>query len=127
AAAGAFHAVYGGPANEINRPTGAAVAAALARGRRPGGDARVARAAIESEVRCFLRAPGFGSRGSALCRFRTHAGRRALSQGRVSAEPGDFAEMDEQSGLLASALPAGEKDPRLAGAASQFRRVGDAG
>ena len=32
-----------------------------------------------------------------------------------------------QASLLASALPAGEKDPRVAGAPGQFRGVGDAG
>ena len=33
-------------------------------------------------------------------------------------EPGDAADVDDQSGLVASALPAGEKDPRVAGAKS---------
>jgi len=65
--------------------------------------------------------------GSALCRLRTHAGRRALGPGRVSAEPRDLAELDDPSGLLASAPPAREKDPRLAGAQGQLRGVGDAG
>ena len=81
---GAIKAGCGGAADEINRPSGAPVAAALAKGRRQGGDPQVAGSALESEVRWFLAAEGFGSRRSALCRLRAHAGRRALGPGRVT-------------------------------------------
>ena len=58
-------------------------------------------------------------------KLRSFRGRRALSPGRVSAEPEDFAEVDEQAAFVR--VPVGEKNPRLGEAASQFRRVGDAG
>jgi hypothetical protein len=45
---------------------------------RPGGDPRLARAAIEPQAPRFLRAEGFSSPGEALCGLRTHAGLRAL-------------------------------------------------
>ena len=38
---------------QVNRPPGAAVAAAPARARRPGGDSRIARAALEPQVGGF--------------------------------------------------------------------------
>src|ERR1700722_2472816 len=115
----------GGAADEVNRPSGAPVAAALAQGRRQGGDPQVAGATLESEVLWLLPTEGLGSRGSALCRLRAHAGRRALGAGRDSAEPRDLAEMDDRSDLLASRPPAREKDPRLAGAQGQLRGVGN--
>ena len=50
-----------------------------------------------------------------------------LAKDGLRREPGDAAEVDDQGGLLAPALPAGEKGPRVAGAPSQFRGAGDAG
>src|SRR5580704_7629957 len=114
-------------AAENNRPAGAADAAADSRARGWCPGSRITRPAIESQAGGRLRTESFSSRGPALCRLRTHAGRRTLSQGWFPGEPGDPAEVDEQSGLLASALSAGEKDPRVAGAKSQFRGAGDAG
>ena len=80
-----------------------------------GSDSRITRTAIESQAGSPFRGEGFDSRGSALCRLWAHAGRRALSPGWFPREPGDPADLDDQSGLLASALPAGEEDPRVAG------------
>src|SRR5437588_9959219 len=108
----------GSGAAESNRPPGAADAAADSRARGWCPGSRITRPAIESQAGGPLGAEGFGSRGSALCRLRAHAGRRTLSQGWFRVEPGDSADVDDQSGLLASALPAGEKDPRVAGAKS---------
>src|SRR4029077_17803195 len=112
---------------ENNRPPGAADAAPHPRTRGWCPGSRIARPAIESQAGGPLRAEGFDSRGSALCRLRAHAGRRTLSQGWFPGEPGDPADVDEQSGLLASSLPAGEKDPRVAGAKSWVWGAGDAG
>src|ERR1700722_10969417 len=112
---------------ENNRPSGTQDAAPHPRTRGWCPGSRITRPAIESQAGGRLRTEGFSSRGPALCRLRAHAGRRTLSQGWFPGEPGDPAEVDEQSGLLASALSAGEKDPRVAGAKSQFRGAGDAG
>ncbi len=65
--------------------------------------------------------------GQRYADFGPTAGGGALSPGWVTAEPGDPAEMDDQSGVLASALPTGEKDPRVARAPRQLRGAGDAG
>src|SRR2546429_5160009 len=72
----------GSGAAESNRPPGAADAAADSRARGWCPGSRITRPAIESQAGGPLGAEGFGSRGSALCRLRAHAGRRTLSQGR---------------------------------------------
>src|ERR1700736_5344403 len=109
------------------RPSGASAIAAPARARRPGGDPRITRTAIEPQVRCHFRAEGSGPDTPTLCGFRTHAGGRALGQGRVGGKPGDAAEVDDPGSLLAPAKAAGEKDLCVAGAQSKFWRAGDAG
>jgi len=70
----------------------------------------ITRPAIESQA-APVRGEGLVSRGSALCDFGPRW-RRTLSQG-WSGESGDPADVMRQSGLLASAQPAGEKDPRV--------------
>src|SRR5208282_3666534 len=52
----AFNAGCGGAADQINRPSGASVAAAPTGARRPGGDPWITRATIEPQVPRFLRA-----------------------------------------------------------------------
>src|SRR5712692_5254131 len=117
----AFNSGRSGSTSKVVRPSGASAAAAPAGARRPGGDPRITRTASEPQVRCFLRAEDPGAGAPTLCRLRTHAGRRTPGQGRVAGEPRDAAEVDDQSGLLAPALPAREKDPRVARAPEQFR------
>src|ERR1017187_5501267 len=123
----AFNAERSGKTDRSVRPSGASAVAAAARARRPGGDPRITRTALEPQIRGQLRAEGSGPDRPTLCGFRAHAGGRALGQGRVGSEPGDGAEVDDPGSLLVSPLPAGEKDPRMAGAPGQFRGAGDAG
>src|SRR6267154_529342 len=113
--AAASDAGCGSRAAESNRPPGAPDAAPHPRTGGWWSGSRITRPAIESQAGSPLRGEGFDSRGSALCRLRAHAGRRTLSQGWFPGEAGDPADVDDQSGLLASAQPAGEKDPRVAG------------
>ncbi len=68
-----------------------------------------------------------GAPAPALCRFRTHAGRRAPGPRGFPGEPADAAEMDDQGGFVASALPAREGRACVERAQSLFRRTGDAG
>jgi hypothetical protein len=106
---------WGSRAAESNRPPGVPDAAPHPRARGRCSGSPITRTAIESQAGSPFRGEGFDSRGSALCRLWAHAGRRALSQGWFPREPGDPADLDDQSGLLASALAAGEEDPRVAG------------
>src|SRR5450755_3106829 len=67
------------------------------------------------------------SSAPAVCGFRTHASCRTLSPGWFHGEPRDAAEVDEQSGLVASAFPACEGRACMAGAKSLFWGTADAG
>src|SRR5205807_3716822 len=69
----------------------------------------------------------FWSAYASVMGFRAHAGRPTPGQGGIPGESRDAAKVDDQGGLVASALAAGEDGACVAGAQSQFRRVGDAG
>src|SRR5450432_1437922 len=129
-ARGKAEASYAGSSREAaesNRPPSAANAAAHWRARGWCLDSRITRPAIEPQAGSAVRAEDFDAATSALCRFRTHAGRRTPGRGGFSGEPGDAAEMDDQGDLVASAFPAREGRACVARAESQFRRAGDAG
>src|SRR5260370_3511671 len=113
--AAASDAGCGSRAAESNRPPGAPDVAPHPRTGGCCSGSRITMPAIESQAGSPLRAEGVDSRWPALCRLRAHAGRRTLTQGWLPVEPAHPAEVDDQSGLLASAPPAGEKDPRVAG------------
>src|SRR6267378_3147248 len=125
--AAASDAGCGSRAAESNRSPGAPDAAPHPRTRGCCSGSRITRPAIESQAGSPLRGEGFDSRGSALCRLWAHAGRRTLSQGWFPREPGDPADVDDQSGLVAPALATCEGRACVAGAPSQFRGAGDAG
>src|SRR6266568_4441572 len=99
------------PAAESNRPSGAPDAASHSRTRGWCPGSRTAWSAIQPQIGGALRAEDSEAPTPTLCGFRTHAGRRTPGQG----------------SFVASAVPAGEDCACLAGAQSQFRRVGDAG
>src|SRR5256886_16151312 len=112
---------------ESNRPPGAADAAPHSRARGWCPSSWTTRPAIEPQVGGPVRAQDSGAPTPALCGFRAHAGRRTPGQGGIPGESRDAAKVDDQGGLVASALAAGEDGACVAGAQSQFRRVGDAG
>src|ERR1700758_3109735 len=116
-----------GPAAENKRPPGAEDAAPPSPTRRSFPGSRTARPTIEPQAAGSLGAQDCGAPAAALCRFRTHAGSRTPGPGGFLREPGDAAEVDEQSGLVEPALAAREGRACMAGAASQFRGAGDAG
>src|ERR1700693_698057 len=116
-----------GRAVASKRPPGAADAAAPAPARRSLPGSRTARPAIEPQAGSAVRAADFGAATSALCRFRSHVGRRTPGPGGFCGEPGDAAEVDDPGSLVAAAFPARENDPRMAGAPRLLRGVGDAG
>src|SRR5580704_13912387 len=72
-----------GRAAESNRPPGAADAAPPWRARRSLRGSWIARPAIEPQAGGPLRAEDFGAPAPALCRFRTHVGRRTPGPGWV--------------------------------------------
>src|ERR1700726_2547274 len=110
-----------GPEAEGKRPPGTADAARNSRARGCCPGSRTARPTIEPQAAGPLPAEDSGASAAALCGFRSHVGRRTPGSGGFLREPGDAAEVDDQSGPVAAALSAREKDPRMAGAPSQFR------
>src|SRR6266481_1795302 len=63
----AFNAGRGCTADQDHRPSGAPVIAAPAGARRPGGDSWITRTALQSQVRCTLRAEDSGAGAPAVC------------------------------------------------------------
>src|SRR3984885_13405890 len=114
-------------AAESKRPPRAADAAAPARARRSLPGSRTARSTIEPQVGGPLGAEDSGTPAPALCGFRTHTGCRTPVAGRFFGEPGDTTEVDDPGSLVGGGVPARENDPRMAGAPSLLRWVGDAG
>src|SRR5207302_1112740 len=118
---------------ESNRPPGAADAAPHSRARGWCPSSWTTRPAIEPQVGGPVRAQDSGAPTPALCGFRAHAGRRTPGQGGIPGESRDAAKVDDQGGLVASALAAGEDGACVAaalpeqlrgeGARSQFGRA----
>src|ERR1700734_1076886 len=123
----AVDASSSGRAAESKRPPRAADAVAPARARRSLPGSRTARPAIEPQAGDPPGAEDSGAPAPALCRFRTHTGRGTLGPGGFFGEPGNAAEVDDPGSLVAAAFPARENDPRMAGAPSLLRGVGDGG
>src|SRR5258708_7466080 len=63
----AFNAGRGCTTDQDHRPSGAPVIAAPAGARRPGGDSWITRTALQSQVRCTLRAEDSGAGAPAVC------------------------------------------------------------
>src|ERR1700751_3473293 len=104
----AFDASSWGREAENKRPPGAPDAAPPSPTRRFFPGARTARPTIEPQAVGPLGAEDFGAPAPALCRFRTHAGRRTPGPGGFLGEPRDAAEVDDQGGPVAAALRARE-------------------
>src|SRR5690242_14003340 len=92
----AFDASSRGQAAASNRQHRAANAVAPARAWGWCARSWTARATLEPPASSQVRAEDSGAAAAALCRFRTHAGRRTLGSGRFRGEPGDAPEMDDQ-------------------------------
>ena len=105
-------------AAEGNRPPGAAYAASDSRARRSCPGSRTTRSAIKPQAGGPVGAEDFGAAAPALCRFRTHVGRRTPGPGWFVGEPGDAEEVDDQGGLVAAALAAASR-PCTCGASAE--------
>src|SRR5580704_9122949 len=110
-----------GRAVESKRPPRAADAAGPARARRSLPGSRTARPAVEPQAGDPLGAEDSGAPAPPLCGFRTHPGRGTPGPGGFFGEPGNATEVDDPGSLVAAALPAGENDPRMAGAPRLLR------
>ena len=73
-----------------------------------------------------LGAEDFAPRAPTLRGLWTHTGRRALGPGGLAGEPRDAAEVDGEGQLMVPPRATHKDHPCVAGAARQFRRVGDA-
>src|SRR5437870_9752604 len=95
--------------------------------RRRSDDPWITRMKSKPRVSRTVGAAHFAPSAPTLRGLRAHAGRRALGAGGIAGEPRDAAEVDGEGQFVAPTRATRKDHPCVAGAESQFWRVGDAG